>query len=426
MKVLVISHNSFSTFLSMGKTLCSLFSAFKKEELCQLYIYPSLPDIDYCSSCYRITDKNVINFFKKFKVEGKEILFNSTYNSSHELFENSKDESLYRNKKNHSPIRALARDFFWKITPWFNKSLKEWLVKEKITHIFVAPGGFKFIYDIALKCSKFLNVPIITYLCDEYYFVNNPKGVLNKVKVYLLKRKMEQLLNQTSLIVTISEELKALYEPYFNVKTKVLYTTSSFSISQKPLSRPFIKELTYMGTLRPNREKSLCDIGDALDEINKEQNKSYSLNIYSGEKDIEILNELKKRKSINFKGFVSGDQFKQTFYSAHCLLHVEAFDEKTIDYIKNSISTKIADCLGSGILFAAYGPSQIASMNHLLRNKCAVYTDNKRDLKNMLLKIFSMTEDERSVIINNALATANKYHNTDINGIDLLNAIAKI
>ncbi len=426
MKILVISHNSFSTFQSMGKTFCSLFSTFRKEELCQLYIYPTIPDIDACNSYYRVTDKDVLYFFKKLEVYGREIRIDSTSIFDHRLFENRNDESFYKNKKNHSAFRCLARDFLWASTPWFNKSLKEWLRKECITHIFVAPGGYKFIYNIALKCSRFLNVPIVTYVCDEYFFTTSKKRIIDKIKDVLLKCKMKQLMSKTSLIVTISEELKNLYEPYFKKHTKVIMTGTSFPITSVPLSRDSIKELTYMGSIRCNRYMSLCDIGDTLDEINREYNEKYSLNIYSGETDYAILNELKKRKSIKLKGFVSGESFKQVFYSSQCILHVEAFDECSIDCVKNSISTKIADCLGSGILLMAYGPSQIASMQHLIRNNCAVFAGEKNDLKNFLLKIFAMSEKDRSVVINNALATANKYHNTNTNGNELLNAIARI
>lgn len=52
MKVLLISHNSISTYQNMGKTFLSLFNCFQKEELCQLYIYPSKNSI--IESCLRI------------------------------------------------------------------------------------------------------------------------------------------------------------------------------------------------------------------------------------------------------------------------------------------------------------------------------------------------------------------------------------
>lgn len=60
MKVLIISHNPISTYQSMGKSMRALFSAFRTEELCQLYLYPTIPDVKQCASCYRVTDKDVL------------------------------------------------------------------------------------------------------------------------------------------------------------------------------------------------------------------------------------------------------------------------------------------------------------------------------------------------------------------------------
>lgn len=73
MKLLIISHNPMSTYNNMGRTLCGLFNRFSKEELCQLYIYPSVPDVDRCGSYYRITDKDVLKSYFLLKVKGNEI-----------------------------------------------------------------------------------------------------------------------------------------------------------------------------------------------------------------------------------------------------------------------------------------------------------------------------------------------------------------
>ena len=426
MKVLIISHNSFSTFQSMGKTFCTLFSQFKKEELCQLYIYPTIPDVPFCDSFYRITDKDVLNFFRTFRVKGTVIQSEDVNESQHNLFENPKDLSVYRNKKNKTAFRTLARDFLWKITPWFNASLKKWLREQNVTHIFVSPGGYKFVYDIALKCAKFLNVPIVTYVCDEYFFVDKRTRIVEKIQDYLFKKKMSQLMKKTSTIVTISEEMKNLYEPFFNRPTKVIMTGSSFPIAVSPKEINEIKELTYMGNLSCNRYVSLCEIGDTLDEINQENGESYILKIYTGEKCPTILDELTKRKSVKMMGFVTGEEFNRVFHSAQCLLHVEAFDAKSIDYVKNSISTKIADSLGSGILLIAYGPSIIASMRHLSRNNAAFIIDNQDDLKRKLMQLFSLSGDDRMIYVKKALSATYKYHTSDLNGQKLYQIIEKI
>ena len=78
MKVLIVSHNCFSTTQNMGKTLMSLFSEFKKEELMQLYFYPSVPNVDVCDSCYRITDNDALHSILKRKSCGKEVVAKKT------------------------------------------------------------------------------------------------------------------------------------------------------------------------------------------------------------------------------------------------------------------------------------------------------------------------------------------------------------
>lgn len=409
----------------MGKTFSTLFSSFASNELCQLYIYPNIPNIDVCSSYYRITDKEVLKGLFTRAVTGRTIK-NSEIRPEFNSFENAKDESFYRNKKNKETFRIIARDLLWSLSPWFNKDLKGWLVQQKITHIFVAAGRYKFIYDIALRISNYLKLPIVTYICDDFFFVKQKKSFADKIQDYLFKQKMKQLMQKTSAVVVISQELKDLYKPYFKKDVEVIMTGCSFPISKKKFNGNVITELTYMGSIRCNRYKSLCDIGNALDKINQECNKNYCLNIYSNEKDPIILGEIAKYKSLKMKGFVSGSAYDTIFHSAQCLLHVEAFDDESIDLVKKSISTKIADCLGSGIPFIAFGPSNIASISHLKRNNSAFLIEERDCLKQQLLQYLSMPKEERTVIVGNALATAIKCHDTFTNSKKLFQIIGSV
>ena len=120
MKVLIISHNPFSTYQSMGKTFLSLFSKFDKEELCQLYIYPTIPDVDVCNSYYRITDKDVLKSYLHFgKVSSREIKSDEIDITVHEKFENKKDEKLYNREKNY--FTMIGRDLMWKFSKSKNR-----------------------------------------------------------------------------------------------------------------------------------------------------------------------------------------------------------------------------------------------------------------------------------------------------------------
>ena len=127
MKVLIISHTPITSHEAMGKTMATLFSHFDKSELCQLYIYPALPDAPYCSSFFRVTDKEVLgSYFSFFRVRSGEIAADKI-SAENTLFEEGKDESFYRSRKNKTGLRMLLRDAMWRCARWYNAALRAYL-----------------------------------------------------------------------------------------------------------------------------------------------------------------------------------------------------------------------------------------------------------------------------------------------------------
>lgn len=426
MKVLIISHNAITTFNSMGKTILTLFSAFKSEELCQLYIYPTVPDIDKCASYFRITDKDVLKSYFKFKVRGRIINASDINENNHSLFENKKEEDIYRNKKNKLPLKMLLRDCMWQFSRWYTGDLKKWLSEQQPTCIFVAPGTSRFLYKIALKISKKFNLPIVTYICDDYYFLRRANTILGRIQQKKLCNQIKKLMSKSCMVISICDELKQAYVDTFNVKVQTVMTGSNYSIiDDLPSKKMQPQSITYMGSLARNRDKTLKEIGIALEEINKRTGSNFYLNVYSGESSQKTLNELKEISSIRLCGFIAGELFDQQFHQSEILLHVEAFDERSIDLVKHSISTKIADSLGSGICLFAYGPKQVASINYLLKNECAIVCTEKEKLQESLMQVFNDSE-KREEIIKNALDTARKNHDCTQVGKRLYEIVGKI
>ncbi len=411
MKVLIVSHNPISTINNNGKTMLTLFSAFKKNELCQIYIHPSIPDVDNCESYFRITDKDVLKSYYKFKVKGREIApFEIEKQAqTRSLFENEKDEKLHRNSKNKLPFRLLMRDALWKYARWYNKALKSWIKKEKPTAIFVVCGYSKFLFNIAEKISKKYNLPIVAYVCDDYYFVNKPKTFLGRIQLKRLQKRMDKFMEKTSQIITICDGLNELYSNHFNVPAQTIMTGSNYAILDQAHACKTINTITYMGNIRCGRNLSLAKIGKALDQINDEKGTDFKLDIYSVEKERTILDSFNEIKSINFCGFLSGEEFDKKFHASEALLHVEGFSDENIDLVKNSISTKIADSLGSGICLFAFAPKEVASMQYLIENDCAIYCHDQKDLLGSLEKLF-FDLNERQRVIDNALKVAKANH----------------
>lgn len=424
MKVLIISHNPVSTYQNMGKTFVSLFSKFDKKELCQLYIYPTIPDIDVCDSYYRITDKDILKSYWHFgKVASREIISREIDTTKHEKFENKKDEKLYNRKKNYFTI--LIRDILWKCARYYNKSLVNWLNKEKPTCIFLAPGEAKFIYDLAIKISNEYNIPIITYICDEFYFVNSPKKILGKIYLFLLQRKIQKIMKKTNLLVTICDELKEQYSQFFKVNAITLMTGANIEMAKLPSTVRNIRNITYLGNLSYKRVDSIIDIGQALNKINKKLKKNYIIKLYTSQLDIKTKEKFEKIDSIKYCGYVTGKEFEKVLNESHILLHVESFDIECKDKVKNSISTKIADSLSSGIMLLAYGPKDIASISYLEKNKCAFVINEDQNLEEELEKLFG-NRKLRQIIIMNQLYMAKKNHQKEKNSAYLYNQISGI
>lgn len=398
----------------MGKTFMSLFSQFSKEELCQLYIYPVIPNENRCASYYRITDKAVLKAVVTRRNPGREISAGEI-SPDQGLYENAGDQSFYKSRKNKSALRRLLRDAMWKLAPWYHKELKAWLDRENPDCIFVAPGVAKFLYDLALRIGKDRDLPIVTYICDEYYFVEKPKSLLDRLRLGLLRRKMERLMSRTAHLVVISQELHEAYAQRFGVKTTMLMTGAGIPLAEG-IRRPEDPEtLCYFGNIRCNRFVPLGQIGAALDRLNLLSGKHYRLKIFTAEKDPEILGPLEKIPSVDLCGFVSGADYEREFFGAGLLLHTEAFDAQSVDFTKHSVSTKIADSLASGIPVVAYGPACISSMNHLLRNRCAFTAVSPEELPQVLENAFR-NGAARGEIVENALDTAGKYHDLRENG----------
>lgn len=412
MKVLIISHLPAATQNNMGKTFMSLFSQFRQEELCQLYIYPAIPDVSFCSSYYRVTDKEILASLLGKKQTGGEI-DPSRISPSEGLYEKEEDESFYRNRKNKRPVRRLLRDAMWAMAPWYNENLTRWLEREDPSCIFLAPGAAKFIYNIALRVSAERNIPIVSYICDEYYFVKAPKAIGEKLRLKLLQDKIEKTLKNSSYLVVICDELKEAYATYFGVAATTLMTGAGFEVAKEIRTTEEPETISYFGNIRCNRYVSLCDVGEALEQINREKGTGYRLRVYTSEKDPEILAALKKVSTIELCGFVTGEEFERIFHRAQLLLHVEAFDEESIDSVRHSVSTKIADSLGSGIPLLAYGPDCVSSMKHLIRHECALSATSRRELSDMLRAAFSDGE-ARNAAAENGLTAACEYHNSRV------------
>ncbi len=422
MKVLIISHNPITDYNNMGKTLKGLFGSFPHQDLCQLYVYPTLPNVVCCNSYYRITDKEAFRGIIRRKKVGR-VIETKEIKNANELYENRNDENLYRNKQSNRELKILARDWLWSFSNWYCKRLKNWLMEQKPTVIFVAPGASKFLYNVALKISKRLCIPIVSYICDDFYFSSKKiKGILKKYYGWRLRSKIRKLLVNSSCVVTICDELNDAYTEEFSCKCITISTGANIPI-EKEVNISNNNNICYFGNLKLKRHRALAEVARAIDNINKTHKIEWTLNIYTADDLLEMEAEFEDIKCAKFCGFIGQEEMYRKMKEATVLLHVESFE--SAERVKYSVSTKIADILASGCCLFAYGPRGVASIEHLKRNDCATVVNERSEIERSLLNCIQ-DEKSRKIRALNGLNTAKNHHDSLRQSELLKNALLEV
>ena len=412
MKVLIVSHNCFSETQNMGKTLMTLFSQFDKSEIMQLFFHPSVPMVDICSDYYRITDKDVIKSLIKRKSCGATIFPSLGHESI--VF----DAGVARKKVKQSNyfLRRL-RDVLWQLSKWKSDDLKLWLNSGKPDVVFYALGESMFSQNIAMWISDYLSIPLVTYICDDFYFYGKKAGLLQKVINAGMIKNLAKTIKKSKKIISICEEMGEAYEKEFSVPFYTAMTGSSFEAGTLE-KREKTNQLSYIGNLSQGRWESLLDIKDVLDEINKEYKCDYKLVYYGKEKE-ELA------KIIQYGGLLDSEGVKKTMAESLMLIHTEGFNEKFQARVKFSVSTKIADSLASGTCLLAYGPNCLASIGYLKNTGGALVVTDKSELKERLHEAFA-DPAYRSLIEKKALAVATQNHESESNSHKLHHVLENI
>lgn len=391
MKTLIMSHNPITDYNNMGKTFLGLFSAFSEDELCQFYVYPTLPNIKVCESYYRITDWEALCSIVRRRHAGRRISDNEIKHEN-TLYEDRNASKMYCDKSSHKELKILVRDVIWKLSSWKNSYLATWLTEEKPDVIFAAPGASGFFYLVILRIAEICKIPIVTYVCDDFYFSSQSKsGLVGRFYSHYIRKKIKMLMKMSRHVVTISNELAHDYEVAFGCACTVISTGANLKIAPSTYCGDG-RIISYFGNLQLGRYRSLAEIARMVEAYNTSHAAQVTLNIYTADISPQIAEAFEGIACTHFCSFVSSDKMYKEMKKSSILLHVESFEAENRKRVKYSISTKIADSLASGICLFAYGPKEISSIEYLNRNECAVVAMNRDELTDKLSECLDKPE----------------------------------
>lgn len=405
-KVLIISHNALSLTNNMGKTLVSYFSSFPKECIAQLYLHEGMPNSNTCSNYYCFDDKDALYSIFNKSVKGK--IYKGIF-----FDENSSSVCtgrLYSVGKKKKPVIYFLRDILWAFSNVKNDQLIEWIKEFNPDIFFFASGDYGFSYRIASSLSKYFNVPLATCCFDDYYLnCTYLHDFLGKTYHRYFMKNVRKIMNQSKALFAINNYMANEYEKIFKRKFSVLYNSTSINFNPIPYDQK--KGICYIGGLSLNREQSLLAISRMLK--NKKIKKTDCIvDVYSEECRDNIIQLLSEENGIFFHGSATPTEVTEIIKQSLAVIHVEAFDNSSRKRTKLSLSTKIAESLGSGTVLIAYGPREIASMRYLEENGVAIYSDDINELEK---KISNYLNDEiqYNYLVKKSLQLAKTNHSIE-------------
>ncbi len=409
-RVLIISHNVLSMSSSMGKTLANFLKGIPSENIAQLYFHTEVPTTKISTRYFRITDFDMI---KKSKKEMGTVLGEA------DILEDLKNErvdvgtkaQIYQYGRKRKPYMYVGRNLLWATKKWKNEKLLKWIDDFNPDVIFFASGDYVFPYKIAMEIAKIRNIPIITYICDDYYFLRrksvSPLYYINRV---WYKKTLKKLFLQHKKVVSICDKISVDYAKELGVEANTIMTSSTLSAFVDKEEGENIK-ISFLGNMGYDRHIALREIGQALKEVS--DGKAF-LDIYSTETRPEIIKDLTRENGINFCGGISYDEVIKVMKNSDILVHCESMDGLNREKVKYSVSTKIADTLSCGRCLLAYGPEDVASIEYLIDNDCACVVTKKEDLKKAL-KLLISDFSKRENYSKKALEIGDENHNIDKN-----------
>ena len=294
MRVLVISHNSFSKSSNNGKTLEALFSTFPKENMYQLFFNDNEdPDWEFSSKFFKITDKAIIKRCFIFGEKPGQIVQNEL-----QIKPQHHTAKLNSNKYSRNFLLSL-RDVLWYLTHGKLDRLFTWLNSAGIDIIFFTGGDSIFSHRVATKVSKTLKIPVCVYFTDDYILYPKPVTIFDKVRILYLKNQFKYTVRNAVACFAIGESMAKEYQKFFN-KDFVPLMNCIDIIEKEKFSLNDNIIISYFGGLHLDRDLMILRLGKILFEISKSSHFKFQINIYSSQIPSEQMSNNYLQYNINY------------------------------------------------------------------------------------------------------------------------------
>lgn len=403
MKILIISNNSFLNSNSNGRTLGNLLQGFDKGEMLQFCVSGGAISENLISEAYQISDRQMLQGLAKRKIHAVKLASDQA-------------DGVTAGKRNRqNTVRRTAETMLMREAVW-DAGLRKTDFFD-IANAFCPDcilyqmGDNAFWIKLALELKQVTGARLAVYTTEDYYFKEynylskkDSMGPVYRKFHSKYKKAVEALMNKASLVITNTPMLAELYKNRFSVSTEVIMPSAGDFTDVEAVPN---RKIVYAGNLGLDRHLSLIAIARVLKKYN------LSLDIY-GSAGEDIVQQFEEQDNISYNGFLDYSSLKKIMKGARLLLHAESFDNFYRRDLRAGFSTKITDCLASGIPLFLYAPKEVTASQYLLEKGNAFVCTDESDLEEILCAAL-FDEDRRKKVVEQALESIERNHNAAIN-----------
>jgi len=234
------------------------------------------------------------------------------------------------------------------------------------------------IMEIVNKISAKYSLPVIPHFMDDWQNTMYAGNLFLTIPRIALIIGLKKIMKRAYYGFSISEKMANEYfikfhKPFYPFMNCVADSTEVCVPVPEALSDCPDGQLQfcYSGGLHLNRHKILLAICEVLQQKCSDHNIKFSF--FTKISDWEKYgDEFRKYDFVRYMGFLKPDELMDQLRKQDFLIHVESFEPKFVKYTRLSISTKIPEYLSLNKPILAIGPDNIASIEYLSSNNCAL------------------------------------------------------
>lgn len=390
-KVLVVTPTRFNVKAGGGVTMGNLFRGWPKSHLAQVYATEFIPP-----------DESVCNKYisGRFNLENIKPLNDGALN---ELL-NSK-----HNKYFYSSSSINVDDIFNRVKNRFKPDLIYTDARDNPPY---------YLWLGRVLAEKF-DIPYVLHIMDDWpnRFLKQHSSTIDKLFVnQIFEKEFKQLISNSKLNICISPEMAAEYKDRYDKEFIPFHNTidiDDWFVNDKYYSQDEETfSIAYIGAVTEDKELySLIDVKNAVIALNEEGHNCEFL-VYTADVWKEAAEKYLTADNVSgYAGFLDKVDLPATLTASDLLVLPINFDEKSLEYIKLSIQTKVPEYMASGTPSLIYAPAASPNARYAREEGWgAVVSEKSVDLLKNKIRELMLDEELRRKLGNRGREVVKKNH----------------